>query len=191
MLPAYDKTPGWYRSGDFDFNAMVQAQWTQIRDEALACLAAGLFVPHEQSREFHGTTRYSRFKLADRWNGFFLRSGRIWHEQTRMHAPITYAVMTSIDAIQQQTNCRVYFSQIPAHSKVEPHTSGLALGQRVRHQLCLVCDSEATVDDLWIEVNGDRRGWQPGQIISFDDYFMHSACNGTDQARIVLLYDSV
>ena len=173
MLPAYDKTPGWYRSGDFDFNAMVQAQWHHIRDEALACLAAGLFVPHDQSREFQGTTR--KRKLADQWNGFFLRTGPTWQSRARSHAPMTYDIMTNIDDIQRQTTGRIYFSQIPAHSKVEPHVSGLALGRRARHQLCLVCDSEATVDDLWIEVNGDRRGWQPGQIISFDDYFMHSA----------------
>jgi aspartyl/asparaginyl beta-hydroxylase (cupin superfamily) len=191
MLPPYDNTPGWYRSEDFEFNRLVQAQWTVIRDEALACLAAGIFEPHEQSREFQGTTRYSRHKLADQWHAFFLRSGPRWQEVACEQAPVTHAVMASIDAIQQQTDGRIYFSHIPAHGAVAPHGSGLPVGRRVRHQLCLMCDGTATPDQLWIEVNGDRRGWQPGQIISFDDHFRHSVSNHTNHPRMVLLYDSV
>lgn len=189
--PPYDRTPGWYQSKDFDFNQLILANFDTILNEALRCLDHGLFSPHEQSREFVGTTRNSHIKLAARWDCFFFRSGPQWHPQAQSHAPNTYALLTSIEAILQQQKGRIYFSLIPANSSVTPHISNLALGARSRHQLCLTCDADATVHDLWIEVNGDRRTWQQGSVISFDDHFMHSAQNNTDQDRLVLLYDSV
>jgi len=191
MLPPYDKTPGWYRSGDFSFNKLILENFDIILDEAARCFAQGLFSPHEQSREFVGDTRHSRVKLAEKWHCFFFRTGSQWNTQSQKHAPQTYALLSGIEPIQKQQQGRVYFSIIPANSSVTPHVSNLSLGARSRHQLCLMCDDSATVQNLWIEVNGDRRTWQKGNIISFDDHFMHSAQNNTDQDRMVLLYDSV
>jgi beta-hydroxylase len=76
---------------------------------------------------------------------------------------------------------------IPGNATVTPHLSSLKHYERYRHQLCLQSVEGA---DAYIEVNGEKRTWTQGKIISFDDAYIHHVKNNSEHTRIVLIYDT-
>ena len=46
-----------------------------------------------------------------------------------------------------------------------------------------------TPKGAWIEVNGEQKEWEPGKMFVFDDMIRHSAYNGSDEERVILMVD--
>ena len=183
-MVAYDKTPGWFNSNDFYFNKVIEDNFDSIKKECLYLVENNLFVPHVQSEEREVTSRLN--VLAKEWNVFDLGHGGDFIDRAKELAPITSGLLASFPEIENKKG-KCYFSMVPGNAKVTPHTSGLKHYERYRHQLCI-----QTVDgsNAFIEVNGDRRTWLEGKVISFDDAFMHHVENNSDNLRIVLIYDT-
>jgi aspartate beta-hydroxylase len=44
-------------------------------------------------------------------------------------------------------------------------------------------------DGCWYRVGNERREWQPGKALIFDDSIEHEAWNGSDETRFILIFD--
>ena len=75
-----------------------------------------------------------------------------------------------------------YFSSLGPATHIRPH-SGFT-NAHLRCHLTLVATDESR-----IRVGDEIRGWQPGNLLIFDDTFEHEVWNGPGANRLVLLFD--
>lgn len=180
----YPPHPGWYDPSIFPVNALLEERWQEVRDEALSLLAAGRFTDHEQSRASNAEV----FKLADQWRVFSLhRKGK--ESPGAKLAPITWGILSQVKELRECAVGLTYFSLVPAGGVVDPHTSPYPKGARIRNQLCLQVPILSEGDDVEITVNGQRRTWELGKVITFDDAYRHHVKNKSSSDRLVLIYD--
>jgi aspartyl/asparaginyl beta-hydroxylase (cupin superfamily) len=72
-------------------------------------------------------------------------------------------------------------------SRIGEHFGPTNLRLRVHLPLEVPCGS--TLETCGMVVANEERGWESGKAIVFDDSFIHSTWNWTDETRSVLLFD--
>lgn len=77
-------------------------------------------------------------------------------------------------------NCT--FSIMGPGAVIDPHQGHS--DRHIRVHLCL-----KTAGHAWIQVGNERKHWQTGQVLMFQDSETHSTANPSDQDRVVLLFD--
>jgi aspartate beta-hydroxylase len=105
--------------------------------------------------------------------------GRV-HESVVSQCPATAALVRSIPGTMSAG--LVYFSALHPHTSVRAHCG--PTNTRWRCHLGLVVPKGCE-----LRVSGVRRRWQEGKCLLFDDSFVHSARNPTDETRTVLIVD--
>lgn len=76
------------------------------------------------------------------------------------------------------------FAELPSGSHLGKHRDPYA--GSVRYHLGLSTPND---ERCFIEVDGVRRSWHDGEVIIFDETFVHWAQNDTEQTRIILFCD--
>ena len=76
------------------------------------------------------------------------------------------------------------FAMLPPGAKLGAHRDPFA--GSLRYHLGLVTPNS---DDCFIIVDGEKCVWRDGEAIMFDETFIHTAENRTDQNRIILFCD--
>ena len=76
------------------------------------------------------------------------------------------------------------FALLPPGSKLGEHRDPFA--GSLRYHLGLVTPNS---DKRRITVNGEPYSWRDGEAVMFDETYIHSAVNDTDQTRIILFCD--
>jgi hypothetical protein len=76
----------------------------------------------------------------------------------------------------------ILFSRLAPGARIPPH-HGFVNTRLIAH-LGLVVPPEC-----WLRVGNYRRAWREGEAWVFDDTIEHEAWNGSDQTRIILLFD--
>ncbi len=178
------KNEAWCNSAHFNFTKELEDNWEAIQQEALGLLAAGHFLDHLQSRE----SSSDRGKIANTWKVFNLvRKSQEAHPEL---APVTWGILSRYPEITHRDGALAYFSLAPAGTVIDPHRNLLDSRNRRRHQLCLTKPEDSSLEKIYLQVNGEKRGWQLGKLLSFDDSYLHDLKNLTTQDRLVLLFDS-
>jgi len=75
----------------------------------------------------------------------------------------------------------VFFSLLKPGHHIKPHY-GLSNHSLTVH-LPIITPPNCTMI-----VNGEKRRWQQGKLMAFDDSFLHEAINGSDEERVVLIF---
>lgn len=183
MIP----NPAWHDPATFYFNHLLENFFEHIQREAFALRERGKFEPHVQSDE---STVANKFKLANHWNVYRFKINKSWVANDE-DAPITSRLLRSIPEIMKCPVGLAYFSEVPGDSTVRPHISNYAINDRIRHQLCLELPDARPEDEVFIRVNGEKRTWELGKVLTFDDAYRHDVRNSSPHRRLVLLYDSL
>ena len=76
------------------------------------------------------------------------------------------------------------FAELPPGGKLNRHRDPFA--GSLRYHLGLMTPND---DACFIEVVGRRYSWRDGEGVVFDETFIHSAQNDTDQNRVILFCD--
>jgi aspartyl/asparaginyl beta-hydroxylase (cupin superfamily) len=74
------------------------------------------------------------------------------------------------------------FSSLEARTTIPPHTG--ETNTRLIVHLPLIVPS-----DCWFRVGNETREWRYGKAFVFDDTIEHEARNGSDELRVVLIFD--
>lgn len=149
----------------FSYLRPLEREWRAIRDEGLA-------LPAELVRPW-----VERHLYDEGWSlAFVAVMGRAVPELAAL-CPRTAELVTAIPGLGMAA-----FSRLAPGARVEPHSG---FGDRVyRFHVGLV-----TPQGCGIEVAGEERGWSEGRSLGFDDTLLHSAWNGSDRERWVLMLD--
>jgi aspartate beta-hydroxylase len=164
----------------------LQAAFPVIREEALrvmgedAVLCDFVSVP-EGRRMLDYVTGEGP---APAWEAFFFyRHGKRFDEN-HMRCPQTSALLESIDLCHINGQApEILYSILRPGSRIMPHY-GVSNVRTVMHLPLEVPDDCA----LNLVDVGEHR-WQEGQLMMFDDTYLHEAWNRSTQTRVILLMD--
>lgn len=173
-----------YDRADFDWVPAMEAATADIRLEAEALLAdQAAFEPY-----LHAGTASPRLRETELLNnadwgaGYLIRDGRIVEKNARRCPKAMAALMRCPLARINGKAPMALFSLLRPHTKIPSH-NGL-LNTR------LICHLPLVIPPLChIRVGNQNRQWREGEMLIFDDSIEHEAENGSDQLRIVLLFE--
>lgn len=177
-------TPGWLNSKDYRFVQEFESNYETIKQEAIDLYNRGLFINHDISDE----SESKRSKIANKWKVFFIAYPAKVSDPSL--APFTRSLLNRYPEIINRPDSQIYFSLIPSGGIVRPHTKSSREFTRARHQLCLTMSKDATLENTFLRVSGEKRTWQEGKILTFDDGYIHDVQNMSSDSRLILLFDS-
>lgn len=173
-----------YERSEFDWVEQVEAAAHDMRCE-LASLLTGeaAFRPYLESRvdrpnyDFHG--------LLDNpdWSTFYFWENGGPNEANIARCPRTF------EAVQQAPLCRIttrapsiLFSLLKGGARIAAHNGMI--------NTRLICHLPLVVPPgCGFRVGNETREWEVGKLLIFDDTIEHEAWNGSDDDRIILIFD--
>ena len=99
-------------------------------------------------------------------------------EANRALCPESFALLKDVPKIQQAA-----FSRLDPGTRIYPHQDH-RIPRNIRCHLGLITPPEAE-----LTVGGTAHQWKSGKLLLFDGQIEHSAKNGADEPRVVLLID--
>lgn len=148
----------------------LQSHWLKIRSE-FDCLPDNCYEPWRERHIYNGD--WHTLMLVD---GYQLESGRIISDLAPWF-PTTLEVLNRIPSLLTAGFSRLGPSTaIFPHRGFDPHVLRIHLGLRIPQ-------------NCWLEVRGQLRRWEEGELLAFDDTYLHQARNNSLHSRIVLLVD--
>jgi aspartate beta-hydroxylase len=176
-LPGLESKP-WWDGSELSFVQNLESNAEQIRAEYIDILLSGSLRLHPQSKG--GPRR--RASNGD-WNIFELWSAGRLNQCNAVEAPFTTSLLSSIPELITNPRGLVYFSVLNPHVHIRAHCG--PTNARIRLHLGLQVPSGA-----FMRVGEERRTWQRGRCLVFDDSWEHEVWNKSDQLRAVLLMDT-
>jgi len=154
--------------------ATLRANWQTLRDEAQKLLDEGYIreALHNNDIGFN-----SFFKRG--WKRFYLKWYGASLPSAQALCPNSVALLNSLPGIKG-----AMFATLAPRSTLNPHRDPFA--GSLRYHLGLVTPNS---DACHIVVDGERYFWRDGEHVLFDETYIHSVDNATDQTRIILLAD--
>ena len=116
----------------------------------------------------------------DQWKTFMLLGYGFRCERNLQQCPATADALSQIPGVRT-----AFFSILQARKKLPPHRG--PYNGVLRLHLGLVIPEPA--ERCWIRVASERRYWQPGEVLIFDDALDHEVHNDTEGERVVLFVD--
>ena len=154
--------------------APLKAHWEAIRDEGLRLMQNG----QVRAATGHNDVGFHTF-FKRGWKRFYLK----WYGDPPASAvalcPITTALLAAIPSVHG-----AMFATLPPGGRLGRHRDPFA--GSLRYHLGL---RTANDDACWIEVDGQRRSWRDGQVMMFDETYVHEALNETGVDRLILFCD--
>ena len=154
--------------------APLQANWLTIRDEAMRLYEEGHI---KKSESFNDLAFNTFFKRG--WKRFYLKWYGDFMPSAKELCPKTVEMVQSIPSVNA-----ALFALLPGRSKLGAHRDPFA-GSR-RYHLGLKTPNS---DQCRIYIDGEPYAWRDGQAILFDETYIHSVNNDTDDVRIILFCD--
>jgi beta-hydroxylase len=130
---------------------------------------------------FHELDEAQRKISNEKWKTFVLK----WYspgvlEQNSKRAPVTTSLIQQCPEITL-----AMFSILEPRARIPPHYGPNKACLRYHLPLVVPADRQ----NCWIKVDGEKRSWEYGKGMLFDDTYMHEVHNDTDDMRIVLFMD--
>lgn len=153
---------------------VLDENWEMIRAEAQHLYEQGAIKAASSDNDVGFN---SFFKTG--WKRFYLKWYESAHPSASELCPKTTALLKTLPSIKA-----AMFAELAPHSHLNPHRDPYA--GSLRYHLGLITPND---DRCYIEVDGQRHSWRDGQSVVFDETFIHSAENATEQNRIILFCD--
>ena len=171
--------------GDFRWLDAFEAAADEIRAEARAALAqaADDFVPYISKPAGSPVDQWQELNNSKRWSTFFLLKNGERIEEHLARCPRTAALLAAAPLCEIRGHApTAFFSVLAPKTRIPAHT-GVTNTRFIVHMALAVPPS------CEFRVGAETRAWREGQAWVFDDTFEHEAWNGSDEPRIVLIFD--
>jgi beta-hydroxylase len=159
---------------DFPQLAPLVQNWQTIRDECLALTGEGAI---KASDGYNDAGFNSFFRTG--WKRFYLTWYGTAHRSAVERCPKTMELLRSIPDIKA-----AMFAMLPPEAHLVRHRDPYA--GSLRYHLGL---STPNCESCYIEVDGEKRAWRDGEVMMFDETFIHHAHNESDRNRLILFCD--
>ncbi|MDB5841419.1 MAG: aspartyl/Asparaginyl beta-hydroxylase family protein [Herminiimonas sp.] len=148
--------------------------WEEIRTEALDLLA----MQKIRAPEVNNDAGFNSFFKAG-WKRFYLKWYDASHPSAQRFCPTTFALLRKISIVKA-----AMFAELPAGGKLKRHRDPFA--GSLRYHLGLATPNS---ERCFIDVDGQRYSWRDGEVVIFDETYIHWAQNGSGETRIILFCD--
>jgi beta-hydroxylase len=160
----------------FPWVTCIESNWRTIRGELDLILARRDELPNVQDITIDART----ITKDAGWKVFLLVAYGIKSEPNIALCPETWRIVQQIPGIKT-----AMFSIFEPGKRLPPHR-GPYNGVLRLHLGLLVPEHD---DNLGIRIGSERRGWDEGSVLIFDDAYEHEAWNETGKPRVVLFVD--
>lgn len=170
----------------FDWVPELESRTDAIREELEAVLReqAGGFEPYVAYKPGDPVNQWQELNHSSRWNSYKLWNNGVPVEEHLAHCPQTAAALREVEMAQLDGLCpNAMFSVLAPHTHIPPHHG--ETNARVVVHLPLIVPEGCSY-----RVGFERRQWQVGKVLVFDDSIEHEARNDSDQQRVVLIFDT-
>jgi aspartate beta-hydroxylase len=170
---------------EFPWLDAFEAATDEIRAEARAALAqaADDFVPYISKPADSPIDQWQELNNSKRWSTFFLLKNGKRVEDHLARCPRTAALLEAAPLCEIRGHApTAFFSVLAPKTRIPAHT-GVTNTRFIVH-LPLVVPPSCSY-----RVGAETRPWREGRAWVFDDTFEHEAWNGSDEPRIVLIFD--
>jgi aspartyl/asparaginyl beta-hydroxylase (cupin superfamily) len=186
MLHYADLPPiQFYDEALFPWLPELEAATDGIREELMGVLAESRaeFRPYVQHPPGAPLAQWAELNQSPRWSTYFL-----WEHGRPVEAHCARCPRTA-EALGRVPMARLpnfsptaMFSCLEARTTIPPHTG--ETNTRLIVHLPLIVPT-----DCWFRVGNETREWRYGKAFVFDDSIEHEARNGSDELRVVLIFD--
>lgn len=185
MVPAIERFVGrlsrrgdkpFFDTKDFPWSRKIEAFYPAIRGEMLDLLSRDDAIPGFEQI----STDQVKLSNDRQWKTFFFLGYGLRFEDNIARCPATWAALQHVPGLTT-----AFFSVLEPGKRLPPHR-GPYKGV-LRYHLGVVIPERSEL--CGIEVHGERRMWREGHSLIFDDTFIHSAWNDSEERRIVLFVD--
>ena len=158
---------------------LLRDHWQVIRDEALALHRKGTFdaVKAPDGQAYYDIGFRTFYKYG--WSKFYLKWYGYTHRSALAECPQTVAILKKVKAVNG-----AMFSILPPGSKLTRHLDPVACS--LRYHLGLSTPND---DACYINIDGTTYSWRDGEVLMFDETYLHFAFNNSDQHRLILMCD--
>ncbi len=165
-----------FKDSNFPWLSDLKSEWQGVRAEAEAVLPIRDRLPAFQDI----SKEVGYISKDEQWKTFMLIGYGLRSERNLAHCPATARALWHIPGLRT-----AFFSILEPGKRLPPHRG--PYNGVLRLHLALVVPESA--QDCWIRVDTERRFWQPGETLIFDDALEHEVHNDTDEVRVVLFVD--
>jgi aspartate beta-hydroxylase len=188
--PRYYYFPGlpqiqFYPREDFPWLDEVEAATNDIRNELSAILAdETAFEPYLQGDPKRPYKSQQGLLNNPDWGAFYLWKYGQLIEENAARCPKTMKALENVPLARfTDRSPSVLFSLLKPGARIPPH-NGLA-------NIRLICHLPLIIPEkCGFRVGNEQREWVEGRALVFDDTIEHEAWNGSDQTRVVLLFET-
>ena len=184
-IPRLQPRPFFERE-EFPWIGELEAATDIVREELLALLRdESGFEPYVQLPPGHPqAASWAAVNNAREWSAFHLfRHGKP-NAQNAARCPRTMAILEKLPLMRIPNHApEVVLSLLKPGAHIPPHY-GSVNGRLIVH-LPLIVPPDCGA----LCAAGEKRAWEEGRCLIFDDSFVHEAWNDSDQPRVVMLLD--
>lgn len=170
---------------DFPWVPHVEAATQDIRRELEGVMAVDHegFTPYVKTRQGSSSGQFAALDDQSAWSAYFL-----WKHGERIDAhcaacPVTAATVQAAPLPRIRARApAVFFSRLDPGVHIPPHNG--ATNARLTVHLPLIVPAGCA-----FRVGDETREWHEGELLIFDDTILHEAWNGSDQQRVVMIFD--
>ena len=159
---------------DFPDLKLLQDNWQVMREEALHLDGRG----NIKAADTYNDIGFNSF-FRTGWKRFYLK----WYGDDLQSAkdlcPKTVELLKQIPSIKA-----AMFASLPPGARLVRHRDPYA--GSLRYHLGLITPNDP---GCYIDVDGEQYHWKDGEVVMFDETYIHYAENTTDQPRIILFAD--
>lgn len=184
LVPRLPAVP-FFERGQFPWVTALEAQTDAIRSELLAALQSqrDRFNPYIAYGKGDPVNQWRELNHSERWSAFHLWRGGVPVPENLQLCPLTAQALALVPQVDIGGLCpNAMFSALAPKTHIPPH-NGETNARLVAHLPLIVPDG------CWFRVGYERREWKVGEVLVFDDTIEHEAMNGSDELRVVLIFD--
>jgi len=177
-IPFYDRS-------HFPWLHILESKTDEIRAELLAALRSqqDQFSPYIAYRPGDPVNQWRELNHSMKWSAFHLWRGGVPVQENLQRCPVTAQALVSIPSADIVGLCpNAMFSALQPKTHIPPH-HGETNARLVAHLPLIVPPR------CWLRVGYEKREWNIGEVMVFDDTLEHEAMNDSDELRVVLIFD--
>lgn len=170
----------------FPWIETLETATAAVRDEAQAVLSTeGALQPFLKFDSAEQVGQYlGGGDAPPAWDAFFFWRDGVRNDAHHARCPRTSALLESLPLVRIREHApEICFSVLAPGTHILPHTGVSNL--RVVVHLPLIVPA-----DCAIVVGGESHAWREGEVVVFDDTFVHEAWNRGSSRRVILLMDT-
>ena len=188
--PSFFYVPGlpprpWFERAEFPWVAEIERRASAIHAELARVSSGGKhrLLPYVTAEQGAPRESWGHLIGTEGWQTLQLLKGGRRVEPNASDMPVTMAAVKLADLPDCAGNSpEAFFSILAPGTEIPPH-HGLANHKLVAHLALDIPEA------CGMRVDGHARSWQQGQILVFDDSFVHEAWNHSARRRTVLIFD--